>query len=106
LTIGVIVVPAALIEVAAALGLIAGIITALGVIAKSEVIGRPVRYAWSHLVAQPVSLWFRSEITAVVVPEVERVVAAALKEQMTPNGGSSIKDAFNRIEGKLDGTHE
>lgn len=75
----------ALTGAATVLGLTAASVTAIVVIVKSPIFGRPIVYVWNKLVAEPVARWFKE------------VVGEAVDDRIThrlnkPNGGSSLYD--------------
>ena len=79
----------ALLTAAGIVGAIAAIVTALGVIAKSP-FGRPLKWVWRRLVADPFSGWLEREA--------RRVVADVVHEKlMTPNGGASLADVAREV---------
>ena len=79
----------ALVTSAAIIASVAAIVTALGVIAKSP-FGRPLKWIWRRLVADPLAGWLEREA--------RRVVADVVHEKlMTPNGGASLADVAREI---------
>ena len=100
---GVLLVSHALLDVSIWLAVVAGILGSLGVIAKSQIIGRPIRWVWRKLVTEPVAAWFRSLVHSEVVPVVTVAVEEQFRKLAQPNGGSSLRDlanALDRIEGR------
>ena len=90
---------AVLANVAATIVVLAGIVGALGVLAKTP-FGKGMRWLWRRIVTEPISGWLRHTVAEVAD---ERVV----KVLMSPNGGKSLHDvatAVQRVETKLD-TH-
>lgn len=81
------VVPEPLETAAATLGLLAGIVASLGVLAKFTRAGRLVRFVWRRLVADALGSWARDQI--------EHVVRDVL---MKPNGGRSVADVAARLD--------
>lgn len=92
-------------ETAAVLGLLAGMVAALKVLASFGPLKRPVQWLWRRLVAEPVRGWFRALVHDEVVPVVQASVAAEFKKLAEPNGGKSLADlaeALRRIDARLD----
>lgn len=65
-----------------ALGVLVGIAAGLGALGVLSRL-RPVRWLWRHLVVDPVSEWFRSEVRDEVAP---------ILAEVRPNGGASFRD--------------
>jgi Co/Zn/Cd efflux system component len=66
--------PEWLVEVAASLGIVAGLLTALGVILRSP-LGRVVRWVWRRLFGDPVTSWLQRATLAAVAPELDKARA-------------------------------
>lgn len=76
-------------EYAGALVAVAAMLTAIKIITGAG----PFRWVWNRLIHQPVRESLREVITAEVSPLLESVRA-----ELTTNGGSSLRDAINRLE--------
>jgi hypothetical protein len=72
-----------------ALGMVAG---AVGVIAKSQYLGRPVRWLWRTNVARPFDGWVRHTVGEVVDQRIDYLMH-------NRNGGSSLLDLAEKLEG-------
>lgn len=68
---------------------IIAIITCIALVAKLP----PVRWMWRRLVSEPAGGWLRSQIRA----EVAEVAA-----ELRPNGGATVRDLLDRIEGRFE----
>lgn len=64
-------------DVAVVVGSIAALCTALVVIARSPIIGRPIAWAWHRLVVDPLALWFGR-----IVRDEARVVTSPIALQL------------------------
>lgn len=69
------------------IGVLAGSAAGIGVLINSPFVGRPLKWLWRRLIAEPVgeslSRWFDRQLTH-------------------RNGGSSLMDKIDNIDGKLD----
>lgn len=84
-------VAAFLTSIAATLGLLAATVTAVVILAKSPIFGRPIVYVWRKLVSEPGAKFFKE------------VVAEAVDDRIThrlnqPNGGSSLYDISRSLK--------
>lgn len=79
----------ALLDVAAFLGAVTVILGVAAGLAKTS----PVKWLGRTLIGVPVAAWFRRELADEVRPIIE---------QLQPNGGSSTRDAIDRMERRLD----
>lgn len=90
--------------VGAALAATAAIVVAVGVIARSSLIGKPLRWLWSKNVSEPVGDWHEAIVRKVVDTRIDHLMH-------NRNGGSSLLDlsesviraqtAIERIERKV-----
>ena len=71
-----------------ALGMLA---TAIGAIAKSQYLGRPLRWLWSTNVAGPIGRWFEARVETVVGTHVEYLMHHR-------NNGSSLLDLKESLQ--------
>jgi hypothetical protein len=76
-------------QYAGALVAVAAMLTALKIITGAG----PFKWVWDRLIHQPVRESLREVINAEVSPLLESVRA-----ELTTNGGSSLRDAINRLE--------
>lgn len=79
--------------IAAAAGLLVGsaaVITAVGLIAKSQYIGRPIRWLWRRNVAEPFGGWVRHTVGDVVDERIDYLMH-------NRNGGSSLLDLAESV---------
>jgi hypothetical protein len=71
-----------------ALGMLA---TAIGVIAKSQYLGRPLRWLWATNVSGPIGRWFEARVEGVVGQHVEYLMHHR-------NNGSSLLDLKESLQ--------
>jgi hypothetical protein len=76
-------------EVLIGAGAVCAALTAILVCVGLVVRIPPVRWVWRRLVAEPLGGWFRSLVRAEV---------SAVRDQLLPNGGASLRDAVDRVE--------
>lgn len=50
---------------------VAGVVTLLGIVARTPYINRPVKWLWRHLVSEPIGGWSKRMVTDVVNPKLE-----------------------------------
>ena len=82
-------------NVAATIGVLAALVTAIGVLSKTP-FGKGMRWLWRRVITEPISAWLRHTIAEVADESVVRVL-------MKPNGGKSLHDvatAVRRIEAR------
>lgn len=72
---------------------VCGALLAIGAVVAAASRLRPVRWLWRNLVADPVGEWFDHRVAEAVAP---------IREQFTNNGGSTARDAIDRIEGRIE----
>ena len=75
---------------AATIAAIGGLTASIGVIAKSNSLGRPVRWLWKQNVTQPVGDWGESVVRRVVDDRIEHLMHH-------PNNGSSLLDLSRAV---------
>lgn len=75
-----------LLELGKVTGIVAGLVAALGVLAKSPV-GRAVRWLYKQILGEPVGSWFRGHVGRVID---EKLLAR--------NGGTTVPDAIERVD--------
>lgn len=75
------------------LGTAAGAILAIGALIAAASRTRPFRWLWRYLITNPVGEWFGGLIDHRLAP---------IHDQFTNNGGSTARDAIDRIETRLD----
>lgn len=66
------------------------VLAALGVIAKSSILGRPLRWLWRRNVSDPVGSWHAEIVTGVIDGRVEYLMHHR-------NGGSSLLDLAESV---------
>lgn len=78
-------------------GVTAGIVVA--VIAATAAVARlrPVRFVFRRLISDPLTCWVRAQVEHVVEPRF--AVLEERTKELLPNGGSSMKDRVERIDG-------
>ena len=76
-------------QYAGALVAIAAALTAIKIITG----GGPFKWIWNRLIHQPV----RESLREVIVDEVSPLLES-VRAELTTNGGSSLRDAINRLE--------
>ena len=79
-----------LLRVTATIVAIGGLIASIGVIAKSNSLGRPIRWLWKQNVAQPVGDWGENVVRRVVDDRIEHLMH-------NPNNGSSLLDLSRSV---------
>ena len=75
---------------AATIAAIGGLTASIGVIAKSDVLGRPIRWLWKQNVAEPVGDWGEGVVRRVVDDRIEHLMHH-------PNNGSSLLDLSRSV---------
>lgn len=79
------------------LGTVAGALLAIGALLAAASRLRPFRWLWRNLVTEPVGEWFGAVIDHRLAP---------ITEQFSNNGGSTARDAIDRIERRQDSIEE
>ena len=79
-----------LLRVTATVVAISGLTAAIGIIAKSSALGRPLRWLWKQNVAQPVGDWGEDVVRRVVDDRIEHLMHH-------PNAGSSLLDLSRSV---------
>lgn len=69
-----------------------GVLTAIGLLAKSPYLGRPLRWLWHQNVSEPVGEWHEKIVTGVIDSRVEYLMHHR-------NDGSSLLDLAEAVEG-------
>lgn len=80
-------------DLGAVFAAIGAVVVTFGVLTKA----RPVRWVFRKLVSDPVTEWHRAQTLYVV-----EAAIAPIHEQLKPNGGQSVRDRVDILEGKLD----
>ena len=75
---------------AATIAAIGGLTASIGIIAKSDLLGRPIRWLWKQNVAQPVGDWGEGVVRRVVDERIEHLMH-------NPNNGSSLLDLARSV---------
>ena len=83
----------AIVALGAVCGALAAVIVLLSLIAKAK----PVKWVFRKLVGDPLTSWHRAQTLYVV-----EAAVAPIHEQLKPNGGQSVRDRVDILEGKLD----
>jgi hypothetical protein len=68
----------------------AAVVTAVGIIAKSEYLGRPIRWLWRRNVSDPAGGWFRHLVAEVVDDRIDHLMHHN-------NSGSSLLDLAESV---------
>lgn len=79
-------------NVATVCGALAVILTFIALVSRL----RWIRWAWRHLVSDPLGVWFRRNISEVVVNVHSALVdprLAAIEKELKTNDGSTLRDA-------------
>ena len=79
-----------LLRVTATVVAIGGLTASIGIIAKSNALGRPLRWLWRKNVAEPVGNWHESGVRRVVDDRIEHLMHH-------PNAGSSLLDLSRSV---------
>ena len=75
---------------AATVAAIGGLTASIGIIAKSDLLGRPIRWLWKQNVTQPVGDWGEGVVRRVVDERIEHLMH-------NPNNGSSLLDLARSV---------
>ena len=79
-----------------AVAAVAGALVAIAAAAKLPLISRPIRWAWSHLVAPPLAAWMDGVLHGHTQPIHDRIMT--VEHEVRTNDGSSLRDVADRIE--------
>lgn len=72
---------------------VGAIVVTVGLLTRAK----PVRWVFRTMIGDPITKWHRNQVSWVVEPSL-----AEIRDQLRVNGGKSLRDRVDAIEGKVD----